>query len=201
MRDGGFDLDFGIARHAGTGRNELADDDILFQTDQRIRLALDSGVGEHACGLLEGSRGQEAVGSERRLGDTEQKLGKGGGAQTVLAFCDALFDLLVLKEDVVLVVGLTGQEVGAACVVDLDLAHHLTDNDLDVLVVDLNTLQTVGGLYLGNEVVVDRLCAQNTEDIVRIDRTVGELVALLDSVAVHDLDAETEGDQIAALPD
>src|SRR5690348_4262055 len=46
---------------AGAGRDELADDDVLLEAAQVIGRAGDCRLGEHARGLLEGRRRQEAV--------------------------------------------------------------------------------------------------------------------------------------------
>ena len=48
-------------RETGTCGDELTDDDILLQTGQRIDLALDGGLGQHAGGLLEGGGRQEGL--------------------------------------------------------------------------------------------------------------------------------------------
>ena len=44
-------------------------------------------------------------------------------------------------------------------VVDLHLAEHLGDDDLDVLVVDVDALGAVHGLHLADQVVLHRLDA------------------------------------------
>src|SRR6266446_9057797 len=51
-------------------RDQLANDDILFETHQVIRLSLYCCLCQDACGLLEGGCRQEAIRIERRLGDT-----------------------------------------------------------------------------------------------------------------------------------
>ena len=62
----------GEALHTRTCGNELTDYDVLLESEQVIDLALYGGVGQHACGLLERSGGQERVGRKGCLGDTEQ---------------------------------------------------------------------------------------------------------------------------------
>ena len=52
--------------------------------------------------------------------------------------------------------GGAGEQVGIARVLHPDLAHHLADDDLDVLVVDVNALLTVDLLDLLDQVVVTR---------------------------------------------
>ena len=48
-----------------------------------------------------------------------------------------------------------------------DLAHHLADNDLDVLIVDVHALLTVHLQDLLNEVVMHRRSATDPQHIVR----------------------------------
>src|SRR6266446_10607460 len=53
-------------------RNQLANDDILFEAHQVIRLSLYRCPCQDTCGLLEGGCRQEAIRIERRLGDTQE---------------------------------------------------------------------------------------------------------------------------------
>ena len=57
-------------------------------------------------------------------------------------------DAVVLLGKVELVDKCILEERGVAGIVDLHLAHHLTNDDLEVLVVDLHTLQTIDVLHL-----------------------------------------------------
>ena len=68
------DLDVGIPLQAGAGGDLLADDDVFLQAQQRVGLALDGCFGQHAGGLLEGGRGQEALGGQGGLGDAQQQM-------------------------------------------------------------------------------------------------------------------------------
>ena len=45
-----------ILHHSGSGRDELADDDVLLQTDQLVATAIDRRFGQHPSGLLERRR-------------------------------------------------------------------------------------------------------------------------------------------------
>src|SRR6185312_12891858 len=69
---GRLDPDVPVHLHAGTGRDELADDDVLLQAQERVRLGVDGRVGQHPGGLLEGGRRQPRLGGQRRLGDAHQ---------------------------------------------------------------------------------------------------------------------------------
>ena len=54
-RDRLNDFHFAVAAHAGTGRNQLADDDVFLEAEKRIDLALDGCIGKDAGRFLEGS--------------------------------------------------------------------------------------------------------------------------------------------------
>src|SRR5580704_12228264 len=62
-----------VVLHAGSGRDEASDNDVLFQAAQVIDLAVDAGFGEHARGLLERRRRDEGIGGERSLSDAEEQ--------------------------------------------------------------------------------------------------------------------------------
>src|SRR5262249_38157773 len=92
-----LDLQPPVAPQAGRRRDQLADDHVLLQAEQAIRLALERRVREHLGGLLERRRRQERVGRERRLRDAENDLFPRGGLATVG------LDLLVLTRELVTV--------------------------------------------------------------------------------------------------
>src|SRR5215468_9360146 len=56
--------DAAVPEHSGAGRDQLADDHVLLQAQQRVRLGVDGGVGEHPGRLLERGRGQPGLGGE-----------------------------------------------------------------------------------------------------------------------------------------
>src|SRR5690606_8809367 len=62
-----------VHRGTGAGRNKAADDDVLLETVERVHLAVDRGLGEHARRLLEGGGGEERARLQARLGDAEQQ--------------------------------------------------------------------------------------------------------------------------------
>ena len=47
----GAELDVAVTLHTGTSRDELTDDNILFQTDQVIYFAVDRSLSKNLCGL------------------------------------------------------------------------------------------------------------------------------------------------------
>ena len=66
----------------------------------------------------------------------------------------------------------------------MHLAEHLTDDHLDVLVVDGHALRSVDLLHLVYLEHLQRLDPLHAELLVGVDRPLGELLAHLDPVAV-----------------
>ena len=64
--------DVAVLGHAGPGRDQLADDDVLLEPLEAVVLALDRGFGEHPGRLLEGGGRQPRLGRERGLGDSHE---------------------------------------------------------------------------------------------------------------------------------
>ena len=189
--DGAYKLDIVVDIHTGTSRDELTDADVLLQTLEVVTLAADRSIGECLGGLLEGGSRDEGIRAGRSFGDTLQD---GGGLNELdvrSARINELLQLLVelvntlalyqrALEQILLVLDL----VGAACVLDAYLAEHLTDDDLDVLVIDVNTLQTVNLLYLGDDVILHRRGIEYLKNTCRINITLGQTVALFNLGAV-----------------
>ncbi len=68
-------LEIAVDIEAGTGGDELADDDVLLQADQMVYLALDSGFGQNLRRLLEGGCGEEGLRGKGSLRDTHEDEG------------------------------------------------------------------------------------------------------------------------------
>ena len=68
---------------------------------------------------------------------------------------------LVLFEEAELVDLLVDQELGVADILDLHPPHHLPDDDLDVLVVDVDALQPVDLLDFVDQVLLQFLLAEH----------------------------------------
>ena len=178
-----YQVDILVAAHAGTRRDKLADDDVFLQAQQRIHLAFDGGVGKDAGGLLEGGGGKEALGGKAGLGDTQQHaLGDGGMA--------ALEDGLVVGflKAVDIHQG-AGQQRGIAAVLYANLAQHLLDDDLDVLVGDVHALLPVHAQDLAQEVVLHGLDAQDAQQVVGVDGALDKLLPGFDVLAVLHFEA------------
>ena len=181
----GGELDVAVVLHAGAGGDEAADDDVLLEAAQRVDGAVDAGFGEHAGGLLEARRRDEAVGGERRLGDAEEQ--RTTDCRTATLHEHALV-FLVEAEAVDL---LLEQEVGVANLLDLHPAEHLADDGLDVLVRDGHALETVDLLDFVDEVHLQLALAEDLEDVVRVARTVDECIAGAQAFAFLHVDVDT----------
>ena len=105
---------------------------------------------------------------------------------------------LVLAAEAELVDDGAGQEVGVARVVDLHLAQHLREDDLDVLVVDRHALAAVDVLDLAQQVVLQRLLARDAQDVVRDERPVDERLAGAHVVARVDAQVLALRDEVLA---
>src|SRR5690606_28520068 len=82
----------------------------------------------------------------------------------------------------------TLDEAGVARFGDFNLTQHLTQNGLDVLVVDLHALQAVNVLDLVDDVLGQRTHTQQTQDVVRVARTVGNHFTLVHLFAFEDVE-------------
>ena len=123
--------------HAGyfdPGWDEPADDDVLFQSLEPVLRPAHRCLGQHPGGLLEGGRGQEAVGQQRCPGYAEQD-GLGGGGFSTLGQ-----HLGVLVLELEFVDHLAGYEIRVSGGLHLNAAEHLPEDYLDVFVVDRHTL-------------------------------------------------------------
>src|SRR6202048_4040768 len=189
-----LDGDFADLGHRGAGarRDQPADNDVLLEAFQRVHLAVDGGFGEHAGGLLERRRREERAGLQARLGDAEQYRRSRGGLLALLLGLDVelveldLVDLLALDH------------VGVALVGDLHLLQHLTDNHLDVLVVDQHALQPVDLLDFVDQIGSEFLDALDRQDVVRRRIAFDDEVALFDDIAVLQMDVLALRDQVLA---
>src|SRR6266542_1443745 len=183
---GRLDLDPAVALQPRRGRDQLADDDVLLQTEQPVDLPFDRRVRQDLRRLLEGGRRQEGLGRERRL----------------LALRLLHAEVLALEHD--LVHELAGQELRRARVVDPDLLQHLPADQLDVLVVDVDALRLVDLLHLAHEVQLGRRRALlglrvQVEQLGRGNRTLHERIALFDVVALLHEQPRAAREEVLAL--
>ena len=108
-------------------------------------------------------------------------------------------DAVVLLSEVELVDYFLLEEGGVAGVVDLHLAHHLTNDDLEVLVVDLHTLQTIDVLNLVDNVLLNGGRALDGENVVGSDDSIGERCAGAHGVVLLHKDLLGEADEVFLL--
>ena len=114
-------------------------------------------------------------------------------------FLPSVFDALVDVQRTPAVQLLTAQQRGLARVQHLGLAQHLADDHLDVLVVDLHTLQPVHVLDLAHQVVGQRLDALQAQDVVRVRLTVRDDFAALDGFTLEHVQLPPLRDQLLVL--
>ena len=75
---------------AGTDWDLATDDDVFLETMEVIDATIDGGVDKHASGILEGRSGQEGVGPDGNLSNTEEEMFEGGW------FATSCFELSIL---------------------------------------------------------------------------------------------------------
>src|SRR5262245_12769114 len=184
------DLAQPVHHGAGAGRDQAADDDVLLEAFERVDLAVDRCFGEHARGLLERRRRDERPRLQRGLGDAEQHRMADG--RFLALFARPRIDLVELD----LVDLLALDQLGLARVVDLHLLQHLADDHLDMLVVDRDALQPIDVLDLVDEVGGELLDALDRQNVVRRRIALDDGVALLDQVAVLQVDVLALRDQV-----
>src|SRR6516164_1826421 len=184
------DLAQPVHRGAGARRYQAADDDVLLEAFERVDLAVDRGFGEHARGLLERRRRDERARLQRSLGDAEQHRMADG--RFLALFGRPRIDLVELD----LVDLLALDQLGLTRVVDLHLLQHLANDHLDMLVVDRNALQPIDVLDLVDEIGGELLDALDRQNVVRRWVALDDGVALLDHVAVLQVDVLALGDQV-----
>ena len=173
-----LDIHFLIPVHAGAGRDEVTDDDVLLETEEIVLRTTNRRVGEDARRLLEGRRRDERLGRQARLRDAEQqRLGR--RRRDLL-----LLRPLVLVAEALLVHVLALEELRRARIHDPDLLEHLANDHANVLVVDLHALEAVDLLHFVQEVLLYGPRALDPQNVVRIDRSLGEAVTGAHAVAL-----------------
>ena len=94
-------------------------------------------------------------------------------------------------------VDIVADDIGrVAGIGDFHLLQHLTNDHLDVLVVDHNALQTVDFLDFVDEVGSECLHALDRQDVVRCRVTVEDVVTLFDIVAILKMEGLALRDQV-----
>ena len=89
------------------------------------------------------------------------------------------------------------KEFGISVFLDADLLQHLAYDHLDMLIIDLNTLQTVYTLNLVQHVILYCADTFDLQDIVWVYRTFGQDIAGFQNRSVTDLDTGSIRDQVS----
>ena len=82
---------------------------------------------------------------------------------------------------------------------DLHLLEHLANDHTDVFVVDLHTLESVDLLDLVEQIFLDGSRAPDLQNIVRIDRSLGESIARTHAVTFVDSHVFDDGHHVGPL--
>ena len=114
-----------------------------------IHLAVDGRLSQNLSGLLEGGCGQEGIRSKGRLCNSQHHL---LALRRLLSFGDQLLVHLVEFQNAH---GGSRKDLGISALLYPYLLKHLADDHLDMLIVDLNALETVNPLYLAEHVVLN----------------------------------------------
>ena len=146
-----------------------------------IDLSVDRRLRQNLRGLLEGGRRHEGVRREGSLGDSQHR------ALSLRGFFPFLYKALVFVLEVEAVHRCAGDEAGVVRLADPLLLHHLMDDHLDMLIVDLDTLKAVDPLDLGDHVILHRLDSLDPKEIVGIDGALGQGVPGLKPLSLIDL--------------
>src|SRR5258708_2928521 len=171
-----------VSGKSGTRRNQPTDDDVFLRAARVVLEAAHRRFGQHARGLLEGSRRDERLGGQRSLRDAEQH---GLQPRRLLA---AARGPIVDRHRPRAIELFTAQQRGITDAQDLGLAQHLADDHLDVLVIDLHALQPINVLDFAYQVVGERLHTLQAQDVVRIGLAIGDDFATLDLLALEDVE-------------
>src|SRR5689334_23339629 len=153
------DLEVLVRGEAGACRNQATHDHVFLQAAEVVGLSADGRLGKNLGGLLERRSRDERLGGERRLRDAEEETFRDRGAAALLD------DARVLALEDVFLHLLVDEEVRVADVLDANASHHLTNDDLDVLVVDGHALEAVNLLDLVDEIRSELLLALHLEDV------------------------------------
>ena len=108
-------------------------------------------------------------------------------------------DAVVFLAEAELVHLFVEEERGVADVFHFHPAHHLADDRLDVLVVDVDALQAVDLLDGVDQISLRVLFAEDGQQVVRVERAVDQRLARLDVFAFLHVDVHAANDRVFLL--
>ena len=86
-----------------------------------------------------------------------------------------------------------------ADLLDLHPAHHLANDDFDVLVADVDALQAVDFLDFVDQVSLQLLLTQHGKNVVRVQRTIHQRLASANALAFLNVDVNTARHRVFLL--
>src|SRR5574343_821186 len=162
----------------GTGRNKSAHDNVFLQTAQLVSLAHDRSLGKYASCLFERSSINKGIRRQRSLRNPAQHMLESRRKLTLrintIIFSQQLGTLNLFGLD----------ELAITRFDDRDATQHLTNDHLNVFIVNLNALETVDVLYFIGDIARQRLHALQAKNIVRIRLPFNDFFTLVNDLAI-----------------
>ncbi len=162
-----------VLPEACSARDDVSHDHVLFKAEQVVGLTCACSIGKNTCCVLEGGCRNKGLGPERCFGDPKKN------GCCLRRSCRLLRSpLLFWLWKFFLIDIFAIEEGGIAWIGDAHFLEHLTHDDLNVLIVDVHTLQTINFLHLVHEILLKFANTANLQDLVRNDKAIGELLPL-----------------------
>ena len=109
------------------------------------------------------------------------------------------FHLLIFEAELELIHHFFRQKFRVADIFHTHPAHHLTRDDFQMLVVDIDALQAVHFLNFVDEILLQFLLAANIQNVVRIARTIHQRIAGHHALAFLHIDMHAARQRVFAL--
>ena len=171
-----FHLELVVDIHAGTGRNLVPDNDVFLSPRRQSTFPELPRLSAPVVSWKEAA--------ERKLSIEMDALVKPRRIGLACAGCPPRAIVSSFTPENIPVDLLFDDEVRITDIRDLDLAQHLTNNDTDMLVMNLHTLEAIHLLDLIHEITHQLLLALDLENVMGINGAITELIARLNIVSV-----------------
>ena len=165
---------FDIFNDTGTSWDQLTDDNVFFQTAEWVNLTFDCSFSQNTGCFLEGSSRHEGIGCQRSFGDTHKYCMIGCRFAVDSVLCLQCKQFFICFTQFRFINQGTGDQLGIAAVIDADFTHHLTNDNFDMLIVDIYTLCTVYTLYLFDQVILNSQLAAYGQNLTWFNGTFGD---------------------------